>query len=87
MINSKMLEQVEAFPVDSVQINRMTSPPQLPKSSQIINNNNNIVQNRVSYQSIGGGDSFIINDSFNGFIGSGNNPFDFSRDSKTIEVK
>ena len=64
----------------------MTSPPQLPKVSQIATNNNNAPQNRVSYQSVGGGDSFIVNESFNGFIGSGNNPFDFSRDSKTMEL-
>jgi hypothetical protein len=84
MVNSKMLEQVEAFPVDSVNINRMASPPQLPRDSQIIINNSNIPHNRISYQSVGGGNSFIINDSFNGFIGSGNNLLEFSRDSKAM---
>jgi hypothetical protein len=49
-----------------------------------LNNNNMISQNRTSIQSIGRGDSFVINDNFNGFIGSSNNHFDISRDSKTI---
>ena len=62
----------------------MSSPPQLPRENQIYLNNNNVPQNRASYQSVGRGDSFAINDSFNGFIGSSNNYFEFSRDSKTM---
>ena len=46
-----------------------------------------IPQNRVSYQSVGGGDSFVINNSLTGgAIGSGNNPFANSRTSQEMEL-